>query len=481
MPGRVRSRAYAAELTGFIARHHWLLEEPVGNFVLGDLWATVPGEWRAPLLELPFAAVASANLEDYVDRLPESLVEFYRMCLRLAMAKEPQGPEPSATPAPPAHQVLYLGMCPKKRLEVTALSRVVAEVCQLSHTPFVVDVGAGEGYLSTHLHFTYGLSVTAVEGDEGIACRAAARTAKIAGKLQKWKLTCPSAREATAPRLRHTAGLLTSSTTDTEFRRLVCGAESQPSEQPLRVCLAGLHACGRLSCLMYQWYRAWPHARCLVNVPCCYFKMAGDAPLEGGGCSLFPISERLRRSGFTISYEGLKLACESLRTWRGHGEPALRYHLAHSAHWAALRWLLARRGVGDYQQYNLRGQVKFDLETGTFVQFAQNAFPLLRGLGPDVPLQCPPEAELRDLCAQLDPRLEQKVACFQFLRALMSGVLESAVVLDRYLYLEEGAAPGDHIEVRPIFDEGVSPRNFCVIAIKADPQPTTCTPDGEGE
>lgn len=101
-----------------------------------------------------------------------------------------------------------------------------------------------------------------------------------------------------------------------------------------------------------------------------------------------------------------------------------------------------------------RPQVKFDLETGTFVQFAQNAFPLLRGLGPgrsglrillsgglgilslrfhalrvarsrggcmamrerqgaaclgpDVPLQCPPEAELRDLCAQLDPRLEQK-------------------------------------------------------------------------
>lgn len=41
----------------------------------------------------------------------------------------------------------------------------------------------------------------------------------------------------------------------------------------------------------------------------------------------------------------------------GPGEPALRYHLKHSAHWAALRWLLARRGVGDYQQYNLRGQV----------------------------------------------------------------------------------------------------------------------------
>jgi hypothetical protein len=36
----------------------------------------------------------------------------------------------------------------------------------------------------------------------------------------------------------------------------------------------------------------------------------------------------------------------------------------------------------------------------------------------------------------------------------------------RYLYLKEGAAPGDHVEIRPIFDDRISPRNFCVIATK---------------
>ncbi len=50
---------------------------------------------------------------------------------------------------------------------------------------------------------------------------------------------------------------------------------------PPPLCLAALHACGRLSCLMYRWFLAWPHARVLVNVPCCYFKMAGDVPAEG--------------------------------------------------------------------------------------------------------------------------------------------------------------------------------------------------------
>eukprot|EP00668_Euglena_longa_P034270 GGOE01044046.1.p1 GENE.GGOE01044046.1~~GGOE01044046.1.p1 ORF type:complete len:472 (-),score=128.34 GGOE01044046.1:79-1494(-) len=469
MPERVHCSAYVDELVGFITHHQWLLEEPVGNFVLSDMWQSVPKEWQAPLLEVPDETIATGELEGC--HLPQSLMDFYHTCLRLAMSKEPK--ETHANVASTHHQVLFLGMCPKKRQEVTALSSVVAEVCKRSGTPFVVDVGAGEGYLSTQLHFTHGLSVTAIEADESIARRAAVRTAKIAGKLQKWGLAscCPSEAETAVtahlprPFLHHTVCLLTSSTTDEEFLRLVSCDEKPGSDQ--RVCLAGLHACGRLSCLMYRWYRDWPHARCIVNVPCCYFKMAGDAPLEGGS-SLFPISERLRRRGFTISYEGLKLACESLRTWRGQGDRTLRYHLKHSAYWAALRWLLSRLDPGDYQQYNLRGQVKFDLETGTFAQFTQNAFPLLRGLGPEVHLRRPSAADLQEICTQLDPLLGRKVARFQFLRALMSTVLESAIVLDRFLYLKEGAAPGDHIEVLPIFDEGVSPRNFCVIAIKAD-------------
>jgi hypothetical protein len=54
------------------------------------------------------------------------------------------------------------------------------------------------------------------------------------------------------------------------------------------------------------------------------------------------------------------------------------------------------------------------------------------------------------------------------LRRITSGLLESLVVLDRYLFLKEKQREGGAFEVKvePIFEQDVSPRNMAFIAFK---------------
>lgn len=64
----------------------------------------------------------------------------------------------------------------------------------------------------------------------------------------------------------------------------------------------------------------------------------------------------------------------------------------------------------------------------------------------------------------LEPQY-QKVCVLLLLRALLAPVVESFILLDRWLYLKEQQTIPFLI---PLFDEGLSPRNVAVVAFKKE-------------
>ncbi len=67
-----------------------------------------------------------------------------------------------------------------------------------------------------------------------------------------------------------------------------------------------------------------------------------------------------------------------------------------------------------------------------------------------------------------DEHARPRMAAFLALRALIGTAIESFVVFDRLLYLHEQDTHHSHsyAQLRPIFDETLSPRNLILLANK---------------
>ena len=52
------------------------------------------------------------------------------------------------------------------------------------------------------------------------------------------------------------------------------------------------------------------------------------------------------------------------------------------------------------------------------------------------------------------------------MRAQLAGLIESLLLVDRLLYLEEH---GLVASVEPLFDPSISPRNCCLVAVRVPP------------
>jgi len=59
-----------------------------------------------------------------------------------------------------------------------------------------------------------------------------------------------------------------------------------------------------------------------------------------------------------------------------------------------------------------------------------------------------------------------KVVLLYSLKLMIAPVIETAILIDRCVFLKESCAANATVEVLPIFDAAKSPRNFAIIATK---------------
>ncbi|KAK1569458.1 methyltransferase domain-containing protein [Colletotrichum navitas] len=447
--------SYADDLLRFI-------DTPLFRQVTGDIhvndaliynaWDALPSEWTTWWSAIPDHRLAQQDLIDSIEEQclarppsknedavddgqtrhlrgrPESLTKWLTSLQSLSLPRA-QRPGPSID----LPEVLTGRMKTKKIAEVSTAAAYIQRVCQANGITHVVDMGSGQGYLSVSLAFLFpDLRVLAIDGSAAQieASEAAAASLEIPGH-----------------RIRH-------------MRRYIDGTAPLAAEIAAwaggeKCMLVGLHACGNLSEHMLKYFATVPLITHLGAVGCCYNHIVPRSAACPAG---FPVSERMRNRDVTLSATALMTGCQAPNNWE---RPDLSKEESEYSkrrfYRALLEKILFDKGVElDKENRPVWGVRKGDM--ASFAKFTRRAIAYL-GI---------------DGCMITDDELmsyevryrdhNARIAILWTLSVLCCKVVESVIAFDRYCFLTENG--GEDVEVLPIFDYKVSPRNLMLVASK---------------
>lgn len=185
-----------------------------------------------------------------------------------------------------------------------------------------------------------------------------------------------------------------------------------------------------------------------------FFLLPDDSDNHG-----FPMSRQVIASGLTMGNRAKNLAAQALYRWSEQTEQDLNVFVRHHFR-AILQVILKERGWAsqpDSQDIFVVGTLPketFD-SFGSYARACLDKFNLADQVS---------DEDLRAYEQRFEGLHEVLTLCWS-LRAMMSQVMESLLLLDRLLYLEE--FEGVKASLFPIFDPFESPRNMVLVASKS--------------
>ncbi|XP_041962338.1 protein RRNAD1 isoform X2 [Alosa sapidissima] len=232
--------------------------------------------------------------------------------------------------------------------------------------------------------------------------------------------------------------------------------------------LTGLHACGDLSATLLRHFVSCPRVQGITSVACCYMKITtkenpsppgvlAPPPTAQSADALtpsdfgYPMSEWVRGlPGHQLSYKAREGACHAVEDYvhrlREESE-LLKTHC-----YRAVLETVIRASRPDVRRAGIQTIKK--AHTLPFAEYARLGLPRV-GLPADLPLDQ----------ARVDTMLQQqgRVVTYFSLVLLLAPVVETLVLLDRMLFLQEQGIPSQLV---PLFDPAFSPRNLVLVAVK---------------
>uniref|UniRef100_A0A8C4RGR2 Methyltransferase like 25B n=1 Tax=Erpetoichthys calabaricus TaxID=27687 RepID=A0A8C4RGR2_ERPCA len=234
--------------------------------------------------------------------------------------------------------------------------------------------------------------------------------------------------------------------------------------------LTGLHACGDLSATLIRHFVHCPQAVGITSVACCYMKLTTHENLTPPGIYVpshvreekledaemdimvgYPMSCWVKNlPGHELSYKARETACHAKEDYiqrLRQDNTILKVHCYRAVLETIIRKMdpsLKRAGIQT---------VKKGHEL-PFTDYARVGLKRL-GLPADLPLDL---SAVEDMLAQ-----QGKVVAYFCLVMLLAPVVETLVLLDRILYLQQ---EGVECSLLPLFDPHFSPRNLVLVACK---------------
>ncbi|KAI3820421.1 hypothetical protein L1987_07968 [Smallanthus sonchifolius] len=443
----------------FLKPYSFFWESHVVNFITHRLWEAVDEEWIDCLRNEPVEYLIQIPSGSVQEHWPSSLKKFITSLSSLAFPRKQADLKKVAL----LNNVITQGMNQKKRHEIEVLAAVVSSVARDVETNTVIDLGAGQGYLS--------------QGNvlSGLKNIMKPRFINLGGK----GLTIPKT---------VTCRVLSSDMLKTLFNSKDvdehCHHQSTSGTCPLL--LTGLHACGDLSVTMLRAFLESKEVKAVVSIGCCYNLLSEeeDNPLCG-----FPISRGVKSTGLHLGRNSRDLACQSADRWKVMEKDASLHNFELHAFRAAFQMLLSiyfpetlttsptigRQGKAlrrKRQNSKMNGlptdecSCKPDSTSGTdehvdtcslFEKFSQSGLHRLN-------LNQPHNIDFAAIWKEAEPFVEV-IGPYWSLRVALGPVLETLILLDRLLFLQE---QGDSVEavMLPIFNPNISPRNVALIAKK---------------
>ncbi|KAL5565125.1 hypothetical protein UlMin_028289 [Ulmus minor] len=298
---------------------------------------------------------------------------------------------------------------------------------------------------------------------------------------------------------------------------------SRGADNDTSVVLAGLHACGDLSVMMLKTFMDCKEVKAVVSIGCCYNLLSEEDFDHVESQYGFPMSHGVKSAGLLLGKSLRDLACQSAERWRCLDTDAGVHNFELHAFRAAFQMILSKyypevlttspsigrqgkalrrlqqKGIPDSllcNRYKDHTQSKMEgncpsinptkLETGDpgeaaslfdedshkgsecygiknvdkyslFQKYSQSGLCRL-GLKP---LQ---DIYFKEIWKEVEPFLEL-IGPYWSLRAAFGPLLETYLLLDRLLFLQEQGSSIESVML-PIFDPELSPRNVAIIAKK---------------
>ncbi|XP_025143427.1 protein RRNAD1 isoform X2 [Bubalus bubalis] len=425
-------RQLAVNLTRVVTLYRSILDAYIIEFFTDNLWGTLPCSWQEALDGLNPPQLATLLLgmprEGEVARYrsvwPLTLLALKSTAYALAFTRTPGFQTPSEFLENPSQSSRLTApfrkhVRPKKQHEIRRL---------------------GEGHLSRFMSLGLGLMVKSIEGDQRLVERAQRLDQELLQTLEKEEKRNPKVVQTGPRHPPHHVVRWVDPTTLCE--ELLLPLETSP-QSGARLLLTGLHACGDLSVALLRHFCCCPEVVALASVGCCYMKLS-----DPGG---YPLSQWVAGlPGYELPYRLREGACHALEEYAErlqNAGPSLRTHCYRAALETVIRCAqpeLRRPGVQGIPRVH-------ELKIEEYVQRGLQRV----GLDPHLPLNV---AALRAHQAQ-----ENRVVAFFSLALLLAPLVETLILLDRLLYLQE---QGFHAELLPIFSPELSPRNLVLVATK---------------
>ncbi|KAL5467219.1 hypothetical protein EMCRGX_G031419 [Ephydatia muelleri] len=490
---RVWERDYLMEatLTQFLSQYHWLTDSYVIEFFVENHWNKLPSKWREVLDKTSLAEIYKIflNLQGQPTTMvyPLSLLAFLACTRNLMYQRHPQATKDIFVGISSDHATrerkddgeVTMGsqvkgmdhafrhcIKPKKQYEIKVLGEAVFRLSEVTRCKNVIDIGSGQGHLARYLAFEYGLNVVTMEA---VGCHITTATkldsfAENALKRKKrQQAMCPHEIKGS---LRHIVAMIDPNISPEELLGHVTSDQPEPTRKYL---LVGLHTCGDLAPTILRLFAKSDSVVGVVSVGCCYMKvtcLSCDQPpapnIPTCECDMaatcvhtcatkdprvplgYPMSGRIMSlPSHSLSYEAREMACHALEAYAERLEDTsedLRVH-CHRA--------LVERGLK-------RGQLKMPRSVSK-LPFVDYAKAVLQSAGVSFTFE-----EIEAL-VPMAVKWWERVAVFFLLRLLLAPCVETLVLLDRVLYLQEQAYPAS---ITPLFEPRMSPRNLVIVAHK---------------
>ncbi|XP_024124235.1 protein RRNAD1 [Oryzias melastigma] len=230
--------------------------------------------------------------------------------------------------------------------------------------------------------------------------------------------------------------------------------------------LTGLHACGDLSATLLHHFVNCPHVRGITSVACCYMKITTKenptppglvtphTPLTDDSFPSkfgYPMSSWVEGlQGHQLSYKAREGACHAMEDYERRLRDESQQLRSHC--YRAMLETFIRDAKPDLRRAGIQTIRKS--HSLTFTEYARLGLARV-GLPPDLPLD-PERVE-----AML--KQQRRVVVYFSLTMLLAPVVETLVLLDRMIYLQEN---GVDSQLVPLFNPNFSPRNFVLVAMK---------------
>ncbi|KAI8878960.1 hypothetical protein K501DRAFT_227564 [Backusella circina FSU 941] len=424
------------------------------DFITLDYWKKVDPEWRSALMAYMedagdnYAAsildLTSENC-DY-SNWPDSFSRFLNLTRDLAL---PRMVDKSKN-KPGISKHILTGMSGKKIHEVELMSEAIHQVASERDIASIIDLGSGQGYLSRALAFDYNLEVLAVDMSE-IQTKGAIKFDNRAIKIQSKKKEIKE-EEKVNPKLQH----VTEKITPENISQVLARWSPDAAEEDWLV--TGLHTCGDLSPMILRLFAESKQVTTVVNVGCCYHALSEQHSNAG-----FPMSNYLKEKDTKLGTTARVLSCHSPSLWIVDNIQQSIDAYNNNYFRALLQDLLVSKGLSDIKDPPILGRVKQNKKFPNFVKAALKRMKL-----PEDAITAE-EAELHLLKAKESDHDKQFIA-FWTLRVLIAPIIESIILVDRWLYLTDAIknsdSPNKGVWMYPLFDLSASPRNVVFIASK---------------